>query len=94
MTQSYYVYKSGRIQRKDNTLEIVYKDGNKLRFTFYSNDPSCPGREISTKYVNLPEFNPRYNSDECKAYPNFSLCQMWTDTSFSNKQFENELANY
>ena len=75
-------------------VSSVYKDGNKLRFTFYSNDPSCLGREISTKYVNLPEFNPRYNSDECKAYPNFSLCQMWTDTSFSNKQFENELANY
>lgn len=29
MKQSYYLYKSGRIQRKDNTLEIVYNDGSK-----------------------------------------------------------------
>ena len=29
MKQSYYLYKSGRIQRKDNTLEIVYKDNTK-----------------------------------------------------------------
>lgn len=29
MKQSYYLYKSGRIQRKDNTLEIVYKDNSK-----------------------------------------------------------------
>lgn len=29
MKQSYYLYKSGRLQRKDNTLEIVYKDGTK-----------------------------------------------------------------
>lgn len=29
MKQSYYLYKSGRLQRKDNTLEIVYKDGMK-----------------------------------------------------------------
>lgn len=29
MKQSYYLYKSGRIQRKDNTLEIAYKDNTK-----------------------------------------------------------------
>lgn len=29
MKQSYYLYKSGRIQRKNNTLEIVYKDNTK-----------------------------------------------------------------
>lgn len=29
MKQSFYLYKSGRIQRKDNTIEIVYKDNTK-----------------------------------------------------------------
>lgn len=29
MKQSYYLYKSGKLQRKDNTLEIVYKDNTK-----------------------------------------------------------------
>jgi len=29
MKQSYYLYKSGRLHRKDNTLEIVYKDNSK-----------------------------------------------------------------
>ena len=29
MKQFYYLYKSGRLQRKDNTLEIVYKDNTK-----------------------------------------------------------------
>lgn len=29
MKQSYYLYRSGRLQRKDNTLEIVYKDNTK-----------------------------------------------------------------
>lgn len=29
MKQSYYLYKSGRLQRKDNTIEIVYSDGTK-----------------------------------------------------------------
>ena len=29
MKQSYYLYKSGRLQRKDNTLEIKYNDNTK-----------------------------------------------------------------
>ena len=29
MKQSYYLYRSGRLQRKDNTLEITYNDGTK-----------------------------------------------------------------
>ena len=29
MKQSYYLYRSGRLQRKDNTLQIEYKDGTK-----------------------------------------------------------------
>lgn len=29
MKQAYYLYKSGRLQRKDNSLEILYKDGSK-----------------------------------------------------------------
>lgn len=32
MKQSYYLYKSGRMQRKDNTLEIMYKDNSKKQF--------------------------------------------------------------
>lgn len=29
MKPSYYLYKSGRLQRKDNTIEIIYKDNTK-----------------------------------------------------------------
>ena len=29
MKKSYYLYKGGRLQRKDNSLEIAYKDGSK-----------------------------------------------------------------
>ena len=29
MKQSFYLYKSGKIQRKDNTIEIVYSDNTK-----------------------------------------------------------------
>ena len=43
MKQSYYLYKSGRLQRKDNTLEIVYKDNTKK---------SIPVERVDDIYVN------------------------------------------
>ncbi len=47
MKQSYYLYKSGRLQRKDNTLEIVYKDGSKK---------SIPIERVNDIYV-MTEFD-------------------------------------
>lgn len=47
MKQSYYLYKSGRIQRKDNTLEIVYKDNTKR---------SIPIERVDNIYV-MTEFD-------------------------------------
>lgn len=47
MKQSYYLYKSGRIQRKDNTLEIVYKDNTKK---------SIPVERVDDIYV-MTEFD-------------------------------------
>lgn len=47
MKQSYYLYRSGRIQRKDNTLEIVYKDGSKK---------SIPVERVNDIYV-MTEFD-------------------------------------
>lgn len=47
MKQSYYLYKSGRIQRKDNSLEIVYQDNTKK---------SIPIERVSDIYV-MTEFD-------------------------------------
>lgn len=47
MKQSYYLYKSGRLQRKDNTLEIVYKDNAKK---------SIPVERVDDIYV-MTEFD-------------------------------------
>lgn len=47
MKQSYYLYNSGRLQRKDNTLEIVYKDGTKK---------SIPVERVDDIYV-MTEFD-------------------------------------
>ena len=47
MKQSYYLYKSGRLKRKDNTLEIEYKDSTKK---------SIPIERVDNIYV-MTEFD-------------------------------------
>lgn len=47
MKQSYYLYRSGRLQRKDNTLEVVYKDNTKK---------SIPVERVDDIYV-MSEFD-------------------------------------
>lgn len=47
MKQSYYLFKSGRLQRKDNTLEIVYKDNSKK---------SIPVERVNDIYI-MTEFD-------------------------------------
>ena len=47
MKQSFYLYKSGKIQRKDNTIEIVYSDNTKR---------SIPVERVDDIYV-MTEFN-------------------------------------
>lgn len=47
MKQSYYLYRSGRLQRKDNTLEIVYNDNTKK---------SIPVERVDDIYV-MSEFD-------------------------------------
>lgn len=47
MKQSYYLYKSGRIQRKDNSLEVVYQDNTKK---------SIPVERVDDIYV-MTEFD-------------------------------------
>ncbi len=47
MKQSYYLFKSGRLQRKDNTLEVAYKDNTKK---------SIPVERVNDIYI-MTEFD-------------------------------------
>lgn len=62
MKQSYYLYKSGRIQRKDNTLEIEYKNNEKK---------SIPIERVSDIYV-MTEFD--FNTKLINFLSQFGVC--------------------
>lgn len=95
MTSDIYVVDNyGQAYYQTPEFSGEYRDGETVTFTIYSNDNNCRGEELLTRYVTLPEYNPRVNTDDCKQNPSFSLCQMWTDTSFTPEEFTTRLNQY
>ena len=73
MKQSYYLYRSGRIQRKDNTLEIVYKDNTKKSIPvervddiYVMSEFDFNGKFVEFMYANVKDADSyqRYLNDE------------------------------
>ncbi|HOZ53724.1 MAG TPA: hypothetical protein PKY25_00060 [Bacilli bacterium] len=53
----------------------------------------CPGRDLSSKYVTLPEYNAYINTDECIESPEFKYCDK--DKSVSEMvSYENFIDSY
>lgn len=72
-----------------------YSKGTTVNFEIYSNDSSCYGEKLLTKYINIPEINQFALTEECEKYPTFKLCQLWLDTSnISYDDFRKSIENY
>lgn len=54
--------------------------------------PSC-NKKVYSLYVNVPEYNPYYDTQECKDYPDFKYCQRFIKRPLST-EFEKELEKY
>lgn len=72
-----------------------YSKGTTVNFEIYSNDSSCYGEKLLTKYINIPEINQFALTEECEKYPTFKLCRLWLDTSnISYDDFRKSIENY
>ena len=70
-----------------------YKSGSGS-YKFYSNNSSCRGISLGTKYYNLPKYNKFFNSALCSDIPNYSLCQKWASIDYSQEEFEKLVSEY
>lgn len=68
--------------------------GTTLNFEIYSNDPNCSGNLLLNKYITTPTYNSFSTYDECQQFPNFKYCQLWLNTTLTDKQFETEFTKY
>lgn len=73
---------------------IGVTSGASLKFEIFSNDSSCNGDLLLTKYITVPVYNSFNSYDECQKYPNFKYCQLWLNTSITNEQFDNAFSQY
>lgn len=82
-------------QRIDGGAERVFEAvSGSYNYDIYSNDSNCPGEFLLRKSINLPVRNSYSYYDECKQYPNFKYCQMWSNISVTHEQFMEELNQY
>lgn len=89
---------TGKIYNYGNTIdgEITisgyrHQTGN---YKFYSALDKCYGVKLSNKYYNLPTYNIYYTDDLCKKNSNYSLCQKWTNVSYSYDEFKSLIEEY
>ena len=82
-------------QRIDGGAERVFEAvSGSYNYDIYSNDSNCLGEFLLRKSINLPVRNSYSYYDECKQYPNFKYCQMWSNISVTHEQFMKELEQY
>lgn len=82
-------------QRINGGAERVFEAvSGSYNYDIYSNDSNCPGEFLLRKSINLPVRNSYSYYDECKQYPNFKYCQMWSNISVTHEQFMEELNQY
>lgn len=72
----------------------IYNYTNSGSYKFYSNNKSCKGITLGTKYYNFPTYNYYYNDPLCLDIPNYSLCQKWIKVNYNIYEFEQMVNEY
>lgn len=69
-----YGEESTIITTRNNTISNL-KPGEAQFFSITgSTSSACPGRDLTSKYISLPEYNAYINTNECKESPEFKYC--------------------
>ena len=67
---------------------------NSGNYKFYSNNSSCYGIALGTKYYNFPKYNIFHTHELCLDIPNYSLCKKWANVNYSAAEFEEKVLEY
>lgn len=83
------------VERLDNNKEITldFFTSAGMTFNVYSNDINCQGEKLLTRYIEVPDYNFFYETDECKKYPDFKYCKLWSN-NVNHDVFYSELNDY
>lgn len=99
LTEDVYLYSEDEnitvSGKGEKIIDQKIPSGKSLIFVVYSNDASCKGEALSSKYLNLPHYNYYSEYGYCKVYPEHKYCQKWFDPStLSRTEFDKEMYSY
>ena len=95
-----YSYSTYKYDEKSKTPGIIKMDeyfagGITHKIKIYSSSSAtCKSIFLTTKYVSIPKFNPYFETDDCKKYPDFKLCNMWYEGDITRSEFKEKLETY
>lgn len=74
---------------------ITFTADEPINYNIYSNDDNCKGEYLLKKYINFPNYNVNSSSEDCKKYPDFKYCQVWSSNiGISPEKFKMELNKF
>lgn len=89
------VYQYNNLDDTPKEIKIGgYKDGNIVKFEFYSQENICQVNLLSTKHINLPSYNKYYKDSLCKGIEENMLCKKWVKNDLSYEKFKEEVRKY
>ena len=71
-----------------------YNDGEKVTYTFYSNDINCTEKPLYTISISLPAYNEFYKDKVCEGAESYNLCQKWSNHNYDYDTFVKKVQNY
>ncbi len=95
LTDDIYLLQDGlNIISGTGEKQISVDYGNSVKYDIYSNDSSCKGEYLLTKYITIPTVNSFADTNLCKTNPNFKYCQRWGSYSISYDELLNQFNLY
>lgn len=72
-----------------------FESGARVTVTIKGYVPNwCSGKTVATKSVKLPYYNYYYDEEKCKGNEDFKYCKQLIDVKISQKDFDNQLAQF
>lgn len=99
---AYFYNVSDSIYLKDSNNTIYtnlkienLKPGSRISVNVYaSNKTYCEGYKSSTIIINVPYYNPYFDSELCSGYENYSLCKEHVSVTLTKEEFIEKLNKY
>lgn len=83
-----------KIYNTDKEVNIYNAISGKHTFMIYIKNGKCDGEYLTSKYINLPFYNPYAENEICKGIENYKYCQKWNNVNDDKIMYHSKIIEY